>query len=143
LYKLEVYSIEGVDNVSDTFYSKLGIFIIIVGALGSIGIISAFDWETWNDIKEYPSIYEEEIAILKIQLTNMWTTAVTAFLGSLVLGATLMALGKIVEQQADSNEYLKMIYRIEKKDNRAELDKQTLKKTDADLEQYGSQRINY
>ncbi len=106
--------------MSNTFYNKLGIFIIIVGAIGAIGIISAFDWETWNDIKDYPSTHADEILFLKPQLTSMWTSAITALLGSVVLGAILMALGKIVEQQAEGNEYLKMIYRIEKQDKTSE-----------------------
>lgn len=102
--------------MSKNFYSKLGIFIIIVGALGAIGIISAFDWETWNNVKEYPATYADELVFLKPQLTSMWTSAITALLGCLVLGSILMSLGKIVEQQAEGNEYLKMIYRIEKKE---------------------------
>ena len=101
--------------MSDTFYSKLGIFIIILGAIGAIGIISAFDWETWNDIKDYPATYADELVFLKPQLTSMWTTAITSFIGCLAIGSVLMALGKIVEQQESNVEYLKMLYQLEKK----------------------------
>lgn len=106
--------------MSNKFFGRLGIFIIVLGAIGSIGIVSAFDWATWNDIKDYSFTYESEIAILKPQLTEVWITAISTFVGCLVLGAVLMALGKIVEQQEVNNEYLKMIYRIENKNKTSE-----------------------
>ncbi|GGM29638.1 hypothetical protein GCM10011351_14720 [Paraliobacillus quinghaiensis] len=39
--------------------------------------------------------------MLKPQLTDMWIRALNPFVGSLVLGSVLMALGKIVEVLED------------------------------------------
>ncbi|WP_182200100.1 hypothetical protein [Paraliobacillus salinarum] len=87
--------------MSNNFYSKLGIFIVALGFIGAIGIISSFDWETWSEVKEYPDEYMGTFMALKSQLTSVWTTAITSFVGSLAVGAVLMALGRIVELLED------------------------------------------
>lgn len=106
--------------MNKNFYTGLGAFLIIVGALGAVGIIFSFDWETWNRAKEYESLYADDIIMLKPLLTNTWVTAITTFLGSLAVGSVLMALGKIVDVLEDNNEYLKMIYQIEKQNKASE-----------------------
>lgn len=80
----------------NTFIGKLGIVFIILGVIGAIGIIFSFDWEAWNDAKDFPLIHSEELTLLKPQLMTTWIYAGVALLGNLAIGSVLMALDKII-----------------------------------------------
>lgn len=87
----------------DTFLKVFGALFIISGIIGGMLIYDGDLTEEYNIYKDLPSIYEEQVEVLKpLQTENIVNTSM--FIGGGVIsGVFFMALGFILEQLMISN----------------------------------------
>lgn len=78
-----------------TFAGVMGIVFIILGVVGFIGIMLSFDWELYNEVKDYTS-YEIEANIMKSELTTTVIMAGATLIINLAVGSILIALDTII-----------------------------------------------
>lgn len=80
-----------------SFAGIMGIIFIVIGVVGSIGILLSFDWSTWNHVKELPLTQADTIAVLKVQRTDTFIMSAVTLIGNLAVGSLLLAMDKIIQ----------------------------------------------
>lgn len=76
------------------FLFILGVIFIILGLIGFLVIVTSFDYELYNDIKDRIT-FIDEANIMKAQLVNTWITGSGFLLANLAIGAFFIALDRI------------------------------------------------
>lgn len=84
-----------------TFAGFMGAIFIVIGVIGLFAIVTSFDYETYNEIKDYSATYADEIVIMESELQSVWILGIASLIINVAIGTVLLTLGKIVRLLED------------------------------------------